>query len=761
MIKRIESIKSVGLFNDANGKPFAFQKATLIYAENGRGKSTLASILRSLSSGDSAAIVKRKTIDAQVLPEIGLQFESGHKVTFKNGNWSEIRPEILVFDSEFVDQNVHSGGVVSTGHRKNLLEFALGDTAVAARKAVDDASTNSSEAAGRVRSIENKLSGYHQELLLSDFVKLTKPTDPDVQIAALQKRIVASTNIEAIAKKPIPKVIELPTLNIESLFGILNTSLDDIEKDAEATVREHLQKINSPGAERWLSEAQQFDNRRDCPYCGQSTQGIHLISSYKTHFNEAYADLKKKISELEGGVARKTDSPVLDNFINSVKSQNEAITGWSDHIEIDPISLNETTISTTLEKLAMLLKKLATSKVLSVLESVGSQTEKEESKALWNEFIAPLTQVNLEIEAVAQSLYNFRAKLKAENSTQLQMEIKQIEMAKVRHTTEAVEQLRLLDLAHVDILKFDKSKKESREALSSLMKTTLSRYEEKINILLSKFGASFSIEKLDANYRGGSPRSEYGINLRGKSVGLDGQDISFGTALSEGDKRTLAFAFFVVSTLEDSALNTKVVIIDDPMCSLDSNRRNQTKRVIKEIHEAANQTIVLAHDAYFLKTIRDATTLDDGSPPPSVFQLRFAPQGYTDFAAIDLDRECESVYYKHHRIVSGYVDGTLSDDQAASKAVRPMLEGYLHRRFPGLIPKNLMFGQLIAFANGVDKTHPIAAVLPLIDELNEINEYVGQFHHDTNPDADNVVIVSTELRAYAARALTVVYKGAI
>ena len=40
MLERIESIQGVGLLYDANGKPHTCQKATLIYADNGRGNST-------------------------------------------------------------------------------------------------------------------------------------------------------------------------------------------------------------------------------------------------------------------------------------------------------------------------------------------------------------------------------------------------------------------------------------------------------------------------------------------------------------------------------------------------------------------------------------------------------------------------------------------------------------------------------------------------------------------------------------------------
>lgn len=761
MITRIESIKSVGLFFDANGKPFTFRKATLIYAENGRGKSTLASILRSLATGDTNAILKRRTIDSPAQPEVELQFGSGQKVSFKGGVWSHVRPELLVFDSDFVDQNVHSGGIVSAGHRKNLLEFALGSAAVAARKDVDDASTKSSDASSRVKAIENKLSGFHLGMVLAEFEKLPSLTDPDVQIAALQKRIVAANNIAAIGKKPIPKAIDLPSLNLEAFFTILGTSLADIEKNAEATVKDHLQKLAEPGAEGWLSEGQRFDNGNECPYCGQPTQGVRLIAAYKTHFNEAYRALKKQVAQLEAGVARKTGAHVLDGFAKDLKAANECIEGWTDHLKIDPILLDHAAAAKKLESLAALLERLAASKVAAILDSVGTDEEKTEAGSLWEEFVALLERVNVNIESAAKALNDFRAKLTAENAIQLQSEIKRIEAAKARHSAAVVEQFRLLGLARADVLKFEKLKKETRETLDGLMKATLSRYEKKINALLSKFGASFVIEKLDANYRGGTPRSEYGLNLRGKSVELDGSGVSFGTALSEGDKRTLAFAFFVASTLEDANLSTKVVVVDDPMCSLDSNRRNQTKLVIKEIFEKADQTVILAHDAYFLRAVREALTPNDGSAAPASFELRFAPKGYTDFASIDLDQECESVYYRHHRMVADYAAGTSNDDQVASKAVRPMLEGYLHRRFPGLIPKNLMFGQVLAFINDVPKPHPTEAILPLMSELGEINGYVGQFHHDTNPDADKVVIVATELRTYANRALEVVYKGAV
>ena len=125
MLKKIELIQGIGLFYNANGKPHTFDKATLIYAENGRGKSTLANILRSVATNNPSLLSGRTTLDGSHAPKCLLNFDSGHKVKYEDGVWSEKWPELLVFDADFIEKNVHSGGEVNTHHRKNLLEFAL------------------------------------------------------------------------------------------------------------------------------------------------------------------------------------------------------------------------------------------------------------------------------------------------------------------------------------------------------------------------------------------------------------------------------------------------------------------------------------------------------------------------------------------------------------------------------------------------------------------------------------------------------------
>ena len=79
-----------------------------------------------------------------------------------------------------------------------------------------------------------------------------------------------------------------------------------------------------------------------------------------------------------------------------------------------------------------------------------------------------------------------------------------------------------------------------------------------------------------------------------------------------------------------------------------------------------------------------------------------------------------------------------------------------------MIPSDLMFGQAVAFIKSAVAPSPVCHAKNLESELNEINNYAGQFHHDTNPgNWDKVQINPTELHTFATQALTVIHKGTV
>lgn len=762
MLTRIEEIKGIGLFHDANGRPHKFEKSTILYADNGRGKSTLASILRSLSEGDARPVLDRKTIDGTNPPSVALQFENGHKVTLTGGTWSEARSEFIVFDADFVERNVHSGGVVNTGHRKNLLEFALGEKAVTARSDEAKASKGASNAAKEVQRITDLLSGHHQDVPLADFETLPKVADPDKEVQALEKRLVAARNSESLLKRTVPEKVSISQMDQKPCFDVLATTIENVEDDAESTVRAHVESLDGKGTEAWLSQGLEFDDDKSCPYCAQPTDGIDLIKAYRTHFNKAYIELKNKVQQLDKQAAAASSDTLITQFSQKLETANSAIGAWEDQVKVVKAGFDEATALKKLAEIRQLLSALVKSKQLSLTAAFGSEEDQKKISVLWSEITTMMEATNTQIANAQAIIENFRKELSAEDITAITTKQQQIRLSKTRHTEAVIELFKKLHAARASSKAAEGAKSNARTTLNTLMKQTLTDYEQSINSLLDKFGATFKIEKMDTNFQGGAPRSKYGLALRGKSIPLEGGPPSFGTALSEGDKRTLAFAFFVASTNADPNLSSRVVVVDDPMCSLDLNRKHQTRTVLKDIGQKSEQLIVLAHDIYFIRDLKK-----DLAPPTGAnysvcaFCLSHAGNGYTKLDSLDVNKECQSLYYHHHQLLVDYVGSGTGDSRQVAKAIRVLLEGYLHRRFPSLIPEGLMFGQVVNYIdNGAPAGSPVAHAKCLVDELQEINTYAGQFHHDTNPgNADTVHITPAELTKFCQRALDVVHKG--
>jgi len=760
MIHRIEEIQGVGLLHDANGKPFTCHKATLVYADNGRGKSTLATILRSVSTGSAILVSGFKTVDGTLPPKAVLQFDNGHKVSFSNGSWSEQRPELVVFDADFVGRNVHSGGVVSTDHRKNLLEFALGEAAVTARNDLDDATTKAKNANDEVQNLSNQLSGHHQGLTLAQFEQLAQVSDVDAKIADLQARITAASNIAAIQARPVPKIVSEPAFDIDGLFSGLALSLADVHANAEQVVKQHIDKLGKNGAESWLSQGQEFSNGETCPYCDQDISANTLVLAYQTHFNAAYNDLKSKVATLHNAALTGSSPNVIEGLARSFQLAAAQAAAWAEQAPIQPISFGVDGAQAALTEFRERVLSLAQRKIAAPAESIGSPEEKAEIGAFWQQVIAPVLAANAAIQASEQQINRYKSQLSGDSVSQLQQQLLLLQAAKRRYETTVVDLFVKITAARLKSQQAATAKQTARDSLDSLMTATLTKYQTSINAILKNFGASFSIKDMSANFRGNAPRSEYGLLLRGKSISLEGGPPSFSTALSEGDKRTLAFAFFIASTLEDPKLSTRVVVVDDPMCSLDANRRHHTRTVLKKIHANAQQLIVFAHDPYFLRELRDALHKADPAVPIAQFQLVATQNNYTTFAALDIDKECESVYVRNHRVLTDYSAGSGGDAKTVADAIRPMLEGYLHRRFPGLLPKDAMFGPIVILIRDSAQPSPLCYAKNLVDELNQINDYAGGFHHDANAGAGTSGVTASELKTYVDRALCLVHKGA-
>ncbi|HWO94422.1 MAG TPA: hypothetical protein VNL92_06630, partial [Dehalococcoidia bacterium] len=128
MIRRIRLLRNIGQFDSVDtAAAIALGRLVLVYAENGRGKTTLAAVLRSLGTGNPIPITERRRLAAAHPPHVVLDCEGGPPdAVFQDGRWSRTLPHLAIFDDVFVDANVHSGLVVDARHRQNLHELVLG-----------------------------------------------------------------------------------------------------------------------------------------------------------------------------------------------------------------------------------------------------------------------------------------------------------------------------------------------------------------------------------------------------------------------------------------------------------------------------------------------------------------------------------------------------------------------------------------------------------------------------------------------------------
>jgi wobble nucleotide-excising tRNase len=143
MIRKIIKIKGVGKFENYVPKASTtfsgdFKKIVLLYGINGSGKSTFATIVRSLK-GDNSLILKRRTFHLTSSPEIELMIDGIPKpFHFFNEKWALNYPEIEVFDNHFINENVFTGFTVEIDHKRKLFDIILGQNGVKLKTEIEE-----------------------------------------------------------------------------------------------------------------------------------------------------------------------------------------------------------------------------------------------------------------------------------------------------------------------------------------------------------------------------------------------------------------------------------------------------------------------------------------------------------------------------------------------------------------------------------------------------------------------------------------------
>ena len=757
MIESIRLLRNIGQFDNVSPpRQTALTPLSLVYGENGRGKTTLAAILRSLATGEAKLVTDRHRIGAQNPPHIVLDHTAGQCV-FRNGTWTQTLPEIVIFDDEFVSANVHSGVELQTAHRQNLHELILGSQGVALNDALQGQVRRIEEHNTTLRHLADAIpAGARGPYSVDAYCNLSADPDIDAKIREAERRVAAARSADAIRQRPSFREIRLPNFDVEGIEEVLGRTLADLDAAAAERVRTHIAKLGG-GGEGWVSEGMgriapvsQGLMGDVCPFCAQDIGGLDLIAHYRAYYRQAYENLKTGIWEVGVAVRNAHAGDVPSAFERDVRTVVQAREFWKDFVELPMIQIDTAAIARRWNAARESVLEQLRAKAAAPLEPMALTAESREAIRLYSACIAAVTELSEQLVGRNDRLDIVKEQAAGDDLSALGDDIAQLNAHKARFDPVVVR--------HCEAYLTEKAAKESTESRRARARTVLnqyrtgifSAYEETINDYLGRFGASFRLGEVQSvNTRAGSSAS-YCVVINRQNVNVRAErGPSFRNSLSSGDRNTLALAFFFASLEQDPNLANKIVAIDDPMTSLDEHRTLRTCEEIKRMAARVQQMIVLSHSKPFLCNLWEQADKN----VTTTMRINRIGNG-SKISMWDVRNDSISEHDKRHELVRAYLQAAdPGRERQVAEALRPILEAFMRVAFPEYFPPGTLLGPFTGLCE--QRVGGINEILSAgdISELRALLDYANRFHHDTNPTWQTAAINDAELIDFAQRTL--------
>jgi len=760
MIEQFTYINNLGRFETFRGSPdTALRPFTLVYSENGCGKTTLCALLRSLSSGDPEPLHARKRVSGKNGPHAVVVVE-GHERAFNGSAWNGAGPKVLVFDDHFTAANVCSGLEVGAGHRQKLHELVVGEDGIRLQRRVEELteqiSGHQAVLREKVREIPPHVLGDNS---LDDFCALPEVENMDAQLVEATKCASVLRNQEKVGATPGFSPIALPTLPDEDVAGVLGAVLPDLDAEALEAVSRHFEKLGE-GGERWVSEGAKSSEAEECPFCGQATAGVDLVLHYRRYFSEAYTRHKKRIAQALGKVRETFGGDRLARFQRLLSQARKLRMFWADYVEgLPPFAVDDDAVAEAWAGARDALLERLEAKAQAPLEQLEFDELAQEKFTRYGGLAEPMLELSTALLDKNGDVALAKEHATHGNLAAAEAQLRHLEASNRRHEPEVAKKCEAYSRAKVAKEQAETDKGSARKALDEHRAKTFGKYQASINRFLVKFHADFRLETLGPSDPRGIPTSTYAIGVNRGRVPLASRKVepSFGTALSAGDRNTLALALFFSMLSERGTLDDAVVVIDDPASSLDDNRCFATVQEIRKLVGRARQVVVLSHARPFLCQLWDKADKDE----TVALEIRDAGSESSMLQAWDADAAAVTEYDRLYKTVAEYAESGQGDSQQVATSLRMLLEGYCRVAFIEGFPARRLLGEFINIARQAVANGAPLLTNERLEELNDLREYSNQFHHNTSKawQANLANVNERELKGYARRVLGFVRGG--
>ncbi|MBS1509365.1 MAG: AAA family ATPase [Bacteroidetes bacterium] len=786
MIHKIERLAAIGKFHDytATGN-VTFNKLTLFYADNGIGKTTLTSVIRSMANGDINVISRRKTTGSTLQQAARIvQRVSGADTThtFRLTGWSNPFPHIEIFDTHFVSENIFSGFDFSEDHKKQLYQFVIGAQGVAIQQQIEQnkqAKTTTRQVIDNivgqiVQQVGNNLTAemLNAFLALQQNVNITQAiTDAEINLTNAR----ANNIIQALR---LPGTI--PTIhtgiNFDQIIADLQHTTQTISDSAlEKLFRDHCSDLSKNAIsypENWLRtgfnyiKSKETDTELACPFCKEKFDlNSDIFTAYIQKFNDELNALITRLQNHSETVSGFNLEAIIQSIENILQTNSDAFTAWTTHLPTT-VQTPSTVIFSNTQQLHVQFN--------AVIEAIRQKqqnpslpvdplplTEFQTSGQTVNSNIA---DYNTEVNLYNTSINSFKAAI--QGIPQAQNEVDRLKRNEKRFDTAIValctqyqnekQNLRTLDAAYPILV-------QQQEAAAATFFTT---YRDTINHYLTNiFKTPFRIDNvvhIPPLGRGTQSRMGYTLTINGQQISFNPADNhNAKDSLSDGDKSTLALAFFLAKLDVDPNKADKIVVFDDPLSSFDRNRRLYTVRILTDLLRGVKQVVVLSHNEHFLHEIYKGIA---AAEKKTLHIVENFTTKASSIAELDLDALVRVDYFKHLDELQTFLTAPdITKKEEILGKIRNILEACLRFRFYRQINGNSKtLGSIITDVDNSGINFRDANRADVLGALRLLNGVSAKPHHgEPTPDynvlgIDPTTITVTELANCVQDALNLI-----
>ncbi|MFC3416584.1 AAA family ATPase [Algoriphagus hitonicola] len=618
MIKKIKEIKKLGIYDSYQWKcSKEFNRHNICFGFNGSGKSTLSNLFNLVASNKIFTQEQKDELFKDLKTS-----DNDSSVKFKDDLTYPVRPNqenlrVYVFNSNFIASHVYDG-TVGKMTKFNVAETILEDPTIKQINADIDTKTKEKESKeADNKEIEDKFKElktaynlvYREHFpnrqlrsgnTIPAITELTSNTKEEIESSIAQKiaeyklsekQAELESDISEISKLEFKK-IEIDLVELSSLLEqSAKENATDKLKDKIQLYQEEIGEVNSNKIEPWFKLGESLltiSKEKDqsiCPLCKTDLSNTidSLVDEFADYFDKSYLDFIEKIKIQK----ERIDSTILS--LKTTQTNSAAIQAYgikyNKFIEIKFPELDKVEIETDLKELltSIIEKQSNSSKkiiikvepIQKLIDTYNQNIDKLNSfknnavTDLRNQKIDP-TKIDGEIRALyTQLIY------KELNGTAEENRIENFHTA-----TSAISDI-ATSISELTDQKIQRLKELKMEA-------------KKVGEYLEKLG----ITHFTIDLREGEEQN----NILIKYKGFDETKKRLRNTLSEGEKTALAFAYFMSKvTTEVTNKGQTIIVIDDPISSLDDNRLYSTAFLIHEEFKDYKQLFVLSHNMLFLK----------------------------------------------------------------------------------------------------------------------------------------------------------------